>query len=183
MDPASIQVPFLPRVSVSRLVEKRLQTPAHSKSPNSFFIYRGAFLDEVRTRNCKVKMTDISPIISASWKRQPLFVKNAYKEIAQEVERLSIELRQNAKISAARKRHIVVQPLEETQSTIMSQIPPFNIQPPYENYGNLVSNQPLDFTGFSTFFPNHNQPHQVILQTPFEYHFNDYSINPNNPPY
>ncbi|CAG8524775.1 21546_t:CDS:1 [Racocetra persica] len=183
MDPTSIQVPFPPRVSVSRLVEKRLQTPAHSKSPNSFFIYRGAFLDEVRTRNCKVKMTDISPIISASWKRQPLFVKNAYKEIAQEVERLSIELRQNAKAAAARKQHVVVQPLVETQTTIMPQIPPFNTQISNENYGNLISNQQLDFTGFSTIFPDHNQLHQIIPQIPFEYNFNVFSMNPNNPPY
>ncbi|KAF0441071.1 MATA-HMG [Gigaspora margarita] len=179
MDPTSIQVPFPPRVSVSRLVEKRLQAPAHSKSPNSFFIYRKAFLDEARTHNCKVKMTEISPIISESWKQQPPYVKNVYREIAKEVERLSVELRQNARINAARRQHVVL-PSEETQTTVMSQIPSFTTNISYENYGRLVPSQPLDFNGFSINFPNHNQFYQMIpiLQTPPLENDINYFINP-----
>ncbi|CAG8699521.1 21346_t:CDS:1, partial [Dentiscutata erythropus] len=178
MDPASIQVPFPPRVSVSRLVEKRLQTPAHSKSPNSFFIYRGAFLDEARAHNVKVKMTEISPIISASWKQQPPYVKNYYREIAKEVERLSIELRQNAKVGAARRQHVVLPPLEETQTTIMSQIPSFTTNVSYESYGSLIPHQHLNFNFPINFF-NH-ESHEIILQQtlPFENNFNDLNSHP-----
>ncbi|CAG8452891.1 7493_t:CDS:1 [Scutellospora calospora] len=174
MDPETIEVTFPPRISLRHLAEKRLQNPAHSKCLNSFFIYRLAFLDEMRIRNFKIKMTEVSPIISASWRRQTPFIKNAYKEFAQEVERLSIELRQNA----TRRRHVVVPP-SSVPTAVMSQSPQLATPITYENYrGFILQHQQLGFSGFPANFPHIPYSFQMISQN--NENFFNFNIDPNN---
>ncbi|CAG8470762.1 415_t:CDS:1 [Acaulospora morrowiae] len=96
MNPESITVPFPPSVKPQDFVPK-VGTRASKKSPNAFFIYRKAFLNQLRVHNCKIKMTDVSPFISASWRRETLQVKEAYKEISRQVEKLTIEMSQKKK--------------------------------------------------------------------------------------
>nr|CAG8442841.1 13159_t:CDS:2 [Entrophospora candida] len=59
-----------------------------AKSPNAFFIYRKVFLDQLTLleNNANFKMTDVSKLVSFYWKNELESVKDAYREIAQEVE-------------------------------------------------------------------------------------------------
>ncbi|CAG8733995.1 5606_t:CDS:1, partial [Cetraspora pellucida] len=46
------------------------------------------YTKELIKRNLRFKMTDVSPWVSISWKREPEEVKNKYKEIAKDVRKL-----------------------------------------------------------------------------------------------
>jgi hypothetical protein len=54
-----------------------------SKAPNSYLIYRIAFLKEFRKRtNDNVSMTKISSHISSMWSNEPTAVRDAYKNLS-----------------------------------------------------------------------------------------------------
>ncbi|CAG8521866.1 4765_t:CDS:2 [Acaulospora colombiana] len=89
----SITVPFPPSVKPQDFLKGR-RNRAINKGPNAFFIYRKAYLDQFRAHGRKAKMTDVSPLISASWRQEPLHVKNAYKDISRQVEGLLAEINQ-----------------------------------------------------------------------------------------
>ncbi|GBC00644.1 hypothetical protein RclHR1_03920013 [Rhizophagus clarus] len=95
-NPEDIKVPFPPQIKAEDILEKRRQNRKSAKSPNAFFIYRIAYLDQIRLHNFRVKMTDMSGLVSASWKKEPSNVKATYKDLARKVERLVIEARQKA---------------------------------------------------------------------------------------
>ncbi|CAG8588617.1 2296_t:CDS:2 [Rhizophagus irregularis] len=95
-NPEDIKVPFPPQIKAEDILEKRRQNRKSAKSPNAFFIYRIAYLDQLRLHNFRVKMTDMSGYVSASWKKEPSNVKATYKDLARKVERLVIEARQKA---------------------------------------------------------------------------------------
>ncbi|RIA99542.1 hypothetical protein C1645_747064 [Glomus cerebriforme] len=94
MNLKDITVPFPPQIKPEDILEKRRQNRKSAKSPNAFFIYRIAYLDQLRLNNFRVKMTDMSGMVSTSWKKEPSNVKAAYKDLARKVERLVIEARQ-----------------------------------------------------------------------------------------
>src|ERR1051325_4784760 len=96
MNIEDIKVPFPPQIKPEDILEKRKQNRKSAKSPNAFFIYRVAFLDQLRLDNFRVKMTDMSGLVSTAWKNEPLHVKTVYKDLARKVERLVIEARQKA---------------------------------------------------------------------------------------
>src|ERR1051325_776716 len=96
MNIEDIKVPFPPQIKPEDILEKRRQNRKSAKSPNAFFIYRIAFLDQLRLHHFRVKMTDMSGLVSTAWKNEPLNVKAVYKELARKVERLVIEARQKA---------------------------------------------------------------------------------------
>ncbi|CAI2162005.1 3315_t:CDS:1 [Funneliformis geosporum] len=96
MNPRDIKVPFPPQINPKDLLEKRRQNRVSSKSPNAFFIYRIAYLDQLKLYKHRIKMTDMSGYVSASWKNEPSHVKAEYKELARKVGRLVIDARQQA---------------------------------------------------------------------------------------
>src|ERR1700722_9059378 len=96
MNIEEITVPFPPQIRPEDILEKRRQNRKSAKSPNAFFIYRIAYLDQLRLHKYRVKMTDMSGLVSTSWKKEPSNVKAAYKDLARKVERLVIEARQKA---------------------------------------------------------------------------------------
>ncbi len=110
-----IKIPFPPIISASDIVKKRKPSRVKSKSPNAFFIYRKAFLDQLSLLNHNLRMTDVSKLVSAYWKNETEIVKDAYRKIAREVENELNEKRKtcvpyrviwkNSKYSSARKRH------------------------------------------------------------------------------
>ncbi|RIA99552.1 hypothetical protein C1645_800595 [Glomus cerebriforme] len=84
----SIKLPFPPTIRASDIAKKRLRSRICSKSPNAFFIYRKAFVDQLSNfkKNNKLKMTEVSRLVSSHWKMESKQVKIAYEEIAKQVE-------------------------------------------------------------------------------------------------
>src|SRR4051812_26908256 len=82
------QLPFPPTIRASDIAQKRLRSRICSKSPNAFFIYRKAFVDQLSNfnGNNKLKMTEVSRLVSSRWKMESKQVKVAYEEIAKQVE-------------------------------------------------------------------------------------------------
>ncbi|RIB14755.1 hypothetical protein C2G38_2094947 [Gigaspora rosea] len=89
-----IKIPFPPTIKPDELVLDILKSK--SKSPkmlNEFFIYRKVFVQELRKQNLKLKMTKASKLCSNSWHQASSNVKNEYRRLAREVEKLYIRIR------------------------------------------------------------------------------------------
>ncbi|CAG8471939.1 1221_t:CDS:2 [Diversispora eburnea] len=134
MNLGSIKVPFPPPVKPQDFINNggRKFKTISNRSLNAFFIYRRAYLDQLRVHGIKAKMTDVSPFISSSWKNEPSFVRDAYKEIACQVEILLKDIKKKKdneqKIAAS--------------STIQQQQPPF---PRYNQGIAYISENPYEY--------------------------------------
>ena len=87
----AIEVPFPPRIDVNELVCRTLQKSTRAgnrgKPPNAFFIYRGAFADQLKAINCNsLTQARLSQMASESWKRDTKKVKEWYRLRAVEAE-------------------------------------------------------------------------------------------------
>ncbi|CAG8471898.1 1219_t:CDS:2 [Diversispora eburnea] len=89
-----IEVPYPPQITPQEIINQRGPERLSARSPNAFFIYRKAYLNQLKVQKCKYKMIDVSPLAGASWKIASQHVKNAYKEIAREVYRILKDMRQ-----------------------------------------------------------------------------------------
>ncbi|CAG8588632.1 uncharacterized protein OCT59_003855 [Rhizophagus irregularis] len=89
-----ITLPFPPIISAQDLIDKRSPERVTAKSPNAFFVYRKAFVNYLQICNHNLKMRDVSSMAGLSWKAASKEVKEAYKQIAREVERIIISQRQ-----------------------------------------------------------------------------------------
>ncbi|CAJ0756024.1 14621_t:CDS:2 [Entrophospora sp. SA101] len=87
-NPFQVILPFPPLINASEIIHGRKPSQMVAKSPNAFFIYRKVFLDQLTLleNNANFKMTDVSKLVSFYWKNELESVKDAYREIAQEVE-------------------------------------------------------------------------------------------------
>jgi hypothetical protein len=83
-----IKLPYPPTIRASDIAKKRIRSKICSKSPNAFFVYRKAFVDQLSnlTGKNKLKMTEVSRLVSSHWKLESKQVKDAYEEIAKQVE-------------------------------------------------------------------------------------------------
>jgi hypothetical protein len=89
-----INVPYPPELTIEEIVGRRSVDRLGSKGPNQFFIYRLAYLKELRKKfGDNVSMTKISPSISLSWSKEPPKVKMAYKSLSYQVENRLVEMR------------------------------------------------------------------------------------------
>ncbi|CAG8696517.1 9239_t:CDS:1, partial [Acaulospora colombiana] len=112
-----IRLPWPPSITASDFLSRR-KPSQNLRSPNAFLVYRKAFLDQLSRSNHNLKMTDVSKLVSIYWKNEAKCVKDAYKEIAQEVEKELIENRKkdlstirvvwkNSKLSSRKRRQNV----------------------------------------------------------------------------
>ncbi|CAG8745950.1 16321_t:CDS:1 [Dentiscutata heterogama] len=93
--PPTLVLPFPPQINPEDLMNcKTRKLP--SKPPNAFFIYRKVYTKELVAQNLRFKMTDVSPWVSISWKRESNEVKDKYKAIAKEVRQLYKQLKLNS---------------------------------------------------------------------------------------
>ncbi|GBB90306.1 hypothetical protein RclHR1_01720027 [Rhizophagus clarus] len=92
----SISVPFPPEITVAEILKRRPDTKLGSRAPNRFFIYRLAYIKELKKRvDDNYSMTKISPHISLSWSKESSIVKEEYKKLSDKVEERLKEIRQN----------------------------------------------------------------------------------------
>ncbi|CAG8684649.1 uncharacterized protein OCT59_012542 [Rhizophagus irregularis] len=93
------KVPFPPELTVEEILSNRSEDRLKSRAPNSYFIYRLAFLKELRKRtNDNVPMTKISSYISSMWFNETTAVRDAYKNLSEQVENRLTEIRRKEKL-------------------------------------------------------------------------------------
>ncbi|CAI2168530.1 9613_t:CDS:2 [Funneliformis geosporum] len=78
-----IKPPFPPTINIDDLVTSKPNGDKPSKSSNAFIIYRKAYVKELHSRGINLQMTQISPMVSESWKQEPENVKAEYKRLAE----------------------------------------------------------------------------------------------------
>ncbi|CAG8670198.1 17642_t:CDS:2 [Cetraspora pellucida] len=84
-----IKLPFPPTILPEDLVNDLLKSKSQSpKMLNEFFIYRKVFVQELRKQKLRPKMTRASKLASISWHQESSNVKNEYRRLAREVEKL-----------------------------------------------------------------------------------------------
>ncbi|KAF0522615.1 MATA-HMG [Gigaspora margarita] len=81
---SSIKPSFPPKINIDDLVKPKVTKP--SRPPNAFIIYRKAYVNELHLRGINLGMTQISPMVSQSWKQEPETVKQEYKKLAKAAE-------------------------------------------------------------------------------------------------
>jgi hypothetical protein len=92
----SIRVPYPPELTVEEILKRRPDEKLGSRAPNRFFIYRLAYIKELRKRaDDNFSMTKISPHISSSWSKESAAVKEEYKRLSDKVEERLKEIRKN----------------------------------------------------------------------------------------
>ncbi|RIA96224.1 hypothetical protein C1645_872196 [Glomus cerebriforme] len=82
-----IKPPFPPTINIDDLVTSKPNGDKPSKSSNAFIIYRKAYVKELHSRGINLQMTQISPMVSESWKQEPENVKAEYKRLAEAAKR------------------------------------------------------------------------------------------------
>ncbi|CAG8510424.1 4887_t:CDS:2 [Rhizophagus irregularis] len=91
-----INVPYPPELTVEEILSRRSEEKLRLRAPNQFFIYRLAYIKELRKIiGENISMTKISPQISSSWAREPPEIKQAYKNLSDLAENRLKEIRQN----------------------------------------------------------------------------------------
>ncbi|RGB35655.1 hypothetical protein C1646_759056 [Rhizophagus diaphanus] len=91
-----IKVPYPPELTVEDILSRRSEEKLRLRAPNQFFIYRLAYIRELKKIiGESISMTRISPQISSSWSREPPEVKKAYKELSALTENRLKEMRKN----------------------------------------------------------------------------------------
>ncbi|KAF0469546.1 MATA-HMG [Gigaspora margarita] len=104
--PIKLKLPFPPTIKPEELVTNILKSKSQSpKMLNEFFIYRKVFVQELRKQNLKLKMTSASRMASDSWHKASSNIKNEYRRLAREVEKLYIKIR-NEKLYDDQRKHV-----------------------------------------------------------------------------
>ncbi|CAG8634227.1 12218_t:CDS:1, partial [Acaulospora morrowiae] len=116
-----LTLPFPPQINAEDLFTT---SKLPSKPPNAFFIYRKVYTKELITQNFRFKMTDVSPLVSSSWKLESDEVKTKYKEIARDVRQIykkkktSIEVEDSSDETASKNDDS--QTIEKQETTSIS---------------------------------------------------------------
>ncbi|CAG8587443.1 602_t:CDS:2 [Acaulospora colombiana] len=126
-----IKPPFPPTISVDDLVTSRPNGDKPSKASNAFMIYRKAYVKELHSRGINLQMTQISPIVSESWKKESESVKEEYKRLAE----------------AAKKRYKEIWPAKQKRRHRKKQLPPIPPSLFLEDASKLYSSQPQFSSG------------------------------------
>ncbi|CAB4424431.1 unnamed protein product [Rhizophagus irregularis] len=95
--PPVIKVPCPPIVTCDDFVRNRPKAKVDIKSPNSFFVYRTAFVKQLLSENHKFKMTQVSKWASIYWRKESNETKMAYKTMAQIIDKEFQERRKKIK--------------------------------------------------------------------------------------
>jgi len=85
--PPEISLPWPPIVTADDFVRNRPISKVDIKSPNSFFVYRTAFVKQLLIEQHKFKMTQVSKWASTSWRKESKEVKDAYRVMAQKIDK------------------------------------------------------------------------------------------------
>ncbi|GBC05203.1 hypothetical protein RclHR1_00610015 [Rhizophagus clarus] len=94
--PLDVKVPYPIELTVEEILNRRTNEKLWSRAPNNFFIYRIAYLKELKKMiGSNFSMITLSSYISTSWSKESPEVKEAYKRLSDQVENRLKEIRQN----------------------------------------------------------------------------------------
>ncbi|POG77948.1 hypothetical protein GLOIN_2v1542938, partial [Rhizophagus irregularis DAOM 181602=DAOM 197198] len=94
-----INVPYPPELSVEEILSRRSDERLRSRAPNQYFIYRMAYIKQLRKIiGDNISMIRISPYISSSWSKEPPEVKEAYKRLSGQAENRLKEIRKSSSL-------------------------------------------------------------------------------------
>ncbi|RIA99543.1 hypothetical protein C1645_747073 [Glomus cerebriforme] len=136
---------------------------------NEFFIYRKEFVRELKRRNLHPKQTKVSTLASISWHKQLPSVKDEYRRLARETERLfMIERQREASKTESNE--------SSTDDSTSPTVPTFNnnyqISLPQNNIlQNQIYDRTLPYNMHNYDYWHYNQMNQ--------FHFNQYLSTPN----
>uniref|UniRef100_U9T0U0 MATA-HMG n=1 Tax=Rhizophagus irregularis (strain DAOM 181602 / DAOM 197198 / MUCL 43194) TaxID=747089 RepID=U9T0U0_RHIID len=82
------RLPFPPELTVEEILRSGTKDKFRSNPPNRYFIYRLAFLKELRKRTADdiAPMSKISAHVSSMWFNESTPVRDVYKELSDQVE-------------------------------------------------------------------------------------------------
>ncbi|KAG9287127.1 hypothetical protein G9A89_001021 [Geosiphon pyriformis] len=83
-----IPLPFPPITDAERLVSKISTKKTLARFPNAFIIYRAEYVQYLKSQGIHLSMTELSPMISRSWKQESEFVKDTYTRLSLQAEKL-----------------------------------------------------------------------------------------------
>ncbi|CAG8439430.1 418_t:CDS:1 [Scutellospora calospora] len=86
-----LPLPYPPATRVEKIVEKLISKPKLARFPNAFIMYRNEYVQFLKASGLNFPMTELSPMISYSWRQEPPCVKDAYTQISSEAERLYVQ--------------------------------------------------------------------------------------------
>jgi len=181
-----ITLPFPPVISAQDFLDRRSPDRATAKSPNAFFIYRKDFVNYLQVCNYNLKMRDVSSMAGSSWKVASKEVKDAYKQIARDVEKLLIAQRQSRFEESKRNR-------SNHDNNEGHTLSPIYLEPSYHFHDTSTSyfpQQPPSMSVNSWFIPDQQfQPRQETIYDPssqynsqlmFPYDHNQFVIPPSH---
>ncbi|CAG8624857.1 44371_t:CDS:1 [Gigaspora margarita] len=87
-----IKPAFPPVVNMRELMTKQSSGRPSVRGPNAFIIYRKVFFETAREDGYQLPMTIVSSMASQSWEQEPKNVKDAYRELAKEANKIRNEI-------------------------------------------------------------------------------------------
>jgi len=103
----SIVVPYPCELTIDEILSRRTEKNlASSRAPNCFFLYKMAYMKELRKIvNENVPMTTMSSFISSAWSKEPSKLKEHYISLSQQLE---IRLKEINEIKEIRQTETIV---------------------------------------------------------------------------
>lgn len=91
-----LPLPYPPEIDLQKMVAKLASKPKLARFPNAFIMYRNEYVHYLKSKDLHLSMTELSPMIAASWRQEPEYVKDAYTQLSSEAEKLYVRVAANA---------------------------------------------------------------------------------------
>ncbi|CAB4432510.1 unnamed protein product [Rhizophagus irregularis] len=90
-----VLLPFPPEITAREIISDKKNGKKAKKPPNAFMIYRKVFSRELAKKNLRFQQKKISTLCSISWKREPENVKQGYRRLAHDADKIFLQDLQN----------------------------------------------------------------------------------------
>ncbi|CAB4402580.1 unnamed protein product [Rhizophagus irregularis] len=81
-----LPLPFPPTQSIEQIVAKLVAKPSLGRFPNAFILYRNEYVQYLKSQGYHISMTELSSMISSTWKKESKFVKDAFTKLLSDTE-------------------------------------------------------------------------------------------------
>ncbi|CAB4391403.1 unnamed protein product [Rhizophagus irregularis] len=94
-DEPEVRLPFPPKITAREVISDKKNGKKAKKPPNAFMIYRKVFSRELAKKNLRFQQKKISTLCSISWKQEPENVKQGYRRLAHDADKIFLQDLQN----------------------------------------------------------------------------------------
>ncbi|CAB4415716.1 unnamed protein product [Rhizophagus irregularis] len=84
-DVMKISVPYPPQITAEEVLN-RSKAKERKKAPNSFMIYRMAYIKELKTKNLNINQFNASVLAASKWNNESEEIKKVYKGISDKIQ-------------------------------------------------------------------------------------------------